>query len=70
MARAIATFDLVGHVNIGCFGLAIGYNGVIVTFLEVIIVRVIDPIGNVGRGSEIDDVGWEIGGGGSEESGF
>lgn len=70
MARAKAALDLVGQVNVGRLRLTVRHTGVIVALLEVVVVRVIDSVDIVGRGSETDDSGWEFWGGGSKESGF
>lgn len=39
-------------------------------FLEVVVIRVINPLDVVGRGSETDDTGWKAEGGDSEASRF
>lgn len=70
VARAIAALDLVGHVNVGHLRLAVGHSRVIVASLEVVVVGIIDAVNVVGRGSETDDAGREVRGGGREESGL
>ncbi len=38
-AGAVATFELVGEPDVGCFGLAVRFPGLVGLFLEVVVVE-------------------------------
>ena len=60
--RAVAPFDLVGHVDVRRLALAVGRPGIVgPRRVEPVIVRV-DPARAVARGGEVDDPGREGGG--------
>lgn len=66
---AVSSFDLIGHVDIGCFTAAVRGPGRVFAIVEIVVADV-DRTGAVAGGGKIDDARVKFGGRRGEEGSF